>query len=124
MTIETEQSTVETETAPSTEVTLSAGAAEKVSSLLAQEGRDDLALRIAVQPGGCSGLRYQLFFDERSLDGDQIFEFGGVNVVVDRMSLPYLGGATIDFVDTIEKQGFTIDNPMATGSCACGDSFH
>ncbi len=122
MTIETEQSTVET--APSTEVTLSAGAAEKVGSLLAQEGRDDLALRIAVQPGGCSGLRYQLFFDERSLDGDQIFEFGGVNVVVDRMSLPYLGGATIDFVDTIEKQGFTIDNPMATGSCACGDSFH
>ena len=122
MTIETEQSTVAT--TPSTEVTLSAGAAEKVSSLLAQEGRDDLALRIAVQPGGCSGLRYQLFFDERSLDGDQIFEFGGVNVVVDRMSLPYLGGATIDFVDTIEKQGFTIDNPMATGSCACGDSFH
>ncbi|GAA3535769.1 iron-sulfur cluster assembly accessory protein [Aeromicrobium panaciterrae] len=122
MTIETEQSTVEA--TPDTGVTLSAGAADKVSSLLAQEGRDDLALRIAVQPGGCSGLRYQLFFDERSLDGDQIFEFGGVNVVVDRMSLPYLGGATIDFVDTIEKQGFTIDNPMATGSCACGDSFH
>ena len=106
------------------EVTLSDGAAEKVSSLLAQEGRDDLALRIAVQPGGCSGLRYQLFFDERSLDGDQIFEFGGVNVVIDRMSAPYLAGATIDFVDTIEKQGFTIDNPMAAGSCACGDSFH
>jgi iron-sulfur cluster assembly accessory protein len=122
MTIETEQSTVET--TPDTGVTLSAGAADKVSSLLAQEGRDDLALRIAVQPGGCSGLRYQLFFDERSLDGDQIFEFGGVNVVVDRMSLPYLGGATIDFVDTIEKQGFTIDNPNAGGSCACGDSFH
>lgn len=121
MTIETEQSV---ETTPETGVTLSAGAADKVSSLLAQEGRDDLALRIAVQPGGCSGLRYQLFFDERSLDGDQIFEFDGVKVVVDRMSLPYLGGATIDFVDTIEKQGFTIDNPMATGSCACGDSFH
>jgi len=123
MTVETEQTTVETEQTDAG-VTLSAGAAEKVGSLLAQEGRDDLALRIAVQPGGCSGLRYQLFFDERSLDGDQIFEFGGVNVVVDRMSLPYLGGATIDFVDTIEKQGFTIDNPMATGSCACGDSFH
>jgi iron-sulfur cluster assembly accessory protein len=122
MTVETEQATVETEQTAG--VTLSAGAADKVGSLLAQEGRDDLALRIAVQPGGCSGLRYQLFFDERSLDGDQIFEFNGVNVVVDRMSLPYLGGATIDFVDTIEKQGFTIDNPMATGSCACGDSFH
>ena len=98
-------------------------AASKVRSLLEQEGRDDLALRIAVQPGGCSGLRYQLFFDERSLDGDQVFEFGGVNVVVDRMSLPYLGGASIDFVDTIEKQGFTIDNPNAQSSCACGDSF-
>ena len=111
-------------TAPAEGVTLSANAADKVRSLLAQEGRDDLALRIAVQPGGCSGLRYQLFFDERTLDGDEVRDFDGVNVVVDRMSLPYLGGATIDFVDTIEKQGFTIDNPMATGSCACGDSFH
>src|SRR5689334_23226540 len=109
---------------PADGITLSPGAASKVKSLLDQEGRDDLALRIAVQPGGCSGLRYQLFFDERSLDGDEIREFDGVNVVVDRMSLPYLHGASIDFVDTIEKQGFTIDNPMATGSCACGDSFH
>ncbi|MDQ6688288.1 MAG: iron-sulfur cluster insertion protein ErpA [Actinomycetota bacterium] len=99
-------------------------AAAKVRSLLVQEGRDDLQLRIAVQPGGCSGLRYQLFFDERTLDGDQVTDFDGVAVVVDRMSVPYLSGATIDFVDSIEKQGFTIDNPNATGSCACGDSFH
>ena len=99
-------------------------AAVKVRTLLDQEGRDDLALRVAVQPGGCSGLRYQLFFDERSLDGDVVKAFGPVNVVTDRMSAPYLSGATIDFVDTIEKQGFTIDNPNATGSCACGDSFH
>ena len=105
-------------------VTLSDGAATKVKGLLQQEGREDLALRIAVQPGGCSGLRYQLFFDERTLDGDEIRDFDGVNVVVDRMSAPYLNGATIDFVDTIEKQGFTIDNPNAGGSCACGDSFH
>ncbi len=105
-------------------VVLTDGAAAKVKSLLDQEGRDDLALRVAVQPGGCSGLRYQLFFDERQLDGDQVIDFSGVNVVVDRMSAPYLGGATIDFVDTIERQGFTIDNPNATGSCACGDSFH
>ena len=98
-------------------------AASKVKSLLEQEGRDDLSLRISVQPGGCSGLRYQLFFDERSLDGDVVKDFGGVKVVTDRMSAPYLGGASIDFVDTIEKQGFTIDNPNATGSCACGDSF-
>ncbi|MDM4763977.1 iron-sulfur cluster assembly accessory protein [Galbitalea sp. SE-J8] len=100
-------------------------AAAKVRSLLVQEGRDDLRLRLAVQPGGCSGLIYQLYFDERELDGDAIREFGdGVEVVVDPMSVPYLDGATIDFEDTIQKQGFTIDNPNATGSCACGDSFH
>jgi iron-sulfur cluster assembly accessory protein len=99
-------------------------AAAKVKALLDSEGRDDLALRVAVQPGGCSGLRYQLFFDERSLDGDVVKTYGGVNVVTDRMSAPYLLGATIDFVDTIEKQGFTIDNPNATSSCACGDSFN
>jgi iron-sulfur cluster assembly accessory protein len=99
-------------------------AATKVASLLAQEGRDDLKLRVAVQPGGCSGLRYQLYFDEREIDGDVVSEFGDVRVVTDKMSSPYLTGATIDFVDTIEKQGFTIENPNATGSCACGDSFH
>ena len=99
-------------------------AAAKVSGLLAHEGRDDLRLRIAVQPGGCSGLRYQLYFDERQIDGDVVTDFGGVQVVTDKMSAPYLGGATIDFFDTIEKQGFTIDNPNATGSCAFGDSFH
>lgn len=105
-------------------VLLTDHAASKVKALLDQEGRDDLALRVSVQPGGCSGLRYQLFFDERHLDGDTVRDFNGVDVVVDRMSTPYLSGATIDFVDTIEKQGFTIDNPNATGSCACGDSFH
>ena len=105
-------------------VVLSETAAVKVKNLLEQEGRDDLALRIAVQPGGCSGMRYQLFIDERTLEGDTFNDFDGVKVVVDRMSVPYLTGATIDFVDTIEKQGFTIDNPNAQGSCACGDSFH
>ena len=113
-----------TETTTQQGVQLTDAAATKVKSLLEQEGRDDLALRIAVQPGGCSGLRYQLFFDERSLDGDEFLDFGGVKVVVDRMSGPYLSGASIDFVDTIEKQGFTIDNPQAKGSCACGESFH
>ena len=76
-----------------------------------------------MQPGGCSGLQYQLFFDERSLDGDLALDIKGVPLVVDRMSAPYLGGATIDFTDTIEQQGFTIDNPNATGGCACGNSF-
>ncbi|OKL54225.1 iron-sulfur cluster insertion protein ErpA [Bowdeniella nasicola] len=109
---------------PTHEVELTATAADKVRSLLEQEGRDDLRLRVAVQPGGCSGLIYQLYFDERLLDGDAVRDFDGVEVVVDKMSVPYLAGATIDFADSIEKQGFTIDNPNAAGSCACGESFH
>jgi iron-sulfur cluster assembly accessory protein len=113
-----------TETSTTEGVVLTDAAATKVKVLLEAEGREDLTLRIAVQPGGCSGLRYQLFFDDRNLDGDVTRDFGGVGVVTDRMSAPYLSGATIDFVDTIEKQGFTIDNPNAGGSCACGDSFH
>lgn len=104
-------------------VVMTDAAASKAKALLDQEGRDDLALRIAVQPGGCAGLRYQLFFDDRSLDGDLVVDFAGVALAVDRMSAPYVEGASIDFVDTIEKQGFTIDNPNAQGSCACGDSF-
>ncbi|MGH3446548.1 MAG: HesB/IscA family protein [Nocardioidaceae bacterium] len=124
MTEQLESPTAPESTAPAEGVTLTDTAASKVKALLDQEGRDDLRLRISVQPGGCSGLRYQLFFDERNLDGDTVRDFSGVAVVVDRMSVPYLQGATIDFVDTIEKQGFTIDNPTATGSCACGDSFH
>lgn len=109
--------------APAQQVQLSEAAATKVRTLLEQEGRDDLRLRIAVQPGGCSGLQYQLFFDERVLDGDVEIRPHDVPVVVDRMSAPYLGGATVDFTDTIEQQGFTIDNPNAGGGCACGNSF-
>lgn len=104
-------------------VQLSDAAAAKVKSLIDQEGRDDLRLRVAVQPGGCSGLIYQLFFDERLMDDDLVRDFEGVEVVVDKMSTPYLDGAMVDFEDTIQKQGFTIDNPNAEGSCACGDSF-
>ena len=123
----TETTTTETTSTAGTEtghgVVLTDVAAEKVASLLQQEGRDDLRLRIGVQPGGCSGLIYQLYFDERTLDGDLTVDYGGVEVVVDRMSAPYLQGASIDFADTIEKQGFTIDNPNSGSSCACGDSF-
>ena len=114
----------QTEATTATGIVLTGVAASKVSALLAQEGRDDLNLRVAVQPGGCSGLKYQLYFDDRNMDGDIVREFGAVKVITDKMSDPYLAGATIDFVDTIEKQGFTIDNPNAAGSCACGDSFN
>jgi len=109
--------------APAGNVSLTDTAALKVRALLEQEGRDDLRLRVAVQPGGCSGLQYQLFFDERTLDGDVDIDAADVPIVVDRMSAPYLVGATIDFTDTIEQQGFTIDNPNASGGCACGNSF-
>lgn len=119
------ETTTETEAElPTHEVALTDVAAGKVRSLLEQEGRTDLRLRVAVQPGGCSGLIYQLYFDERMLDGDAVRDFDGVEVIVDKMSVPYLIGASIDFEDTISKQGFTIDNPNAGGSCACGDSFH
>ncbi|WP_018024577.1 iron-sulfur cluster insertion protein ErpA [Corynebacterium ulceribovis] len=111
-------------TAQTSGVTMTDAAAAKAKALLEQEGETDLALRIAVQPGGCAGLRYQLYFDDRSLDGDVVTEFSGVKLVVDRMSAPYLMGAKIDFADTIQQQGFTIDNPNAGGSCACGDSFN
>ena len=120
----TETTTASSEAPILTSIALTDVAAAKVAALLAQEGRDDLYLRVAVQPGGCSGLRYQLYFDDRNQEGDIAREFGAVKVVVDKMSDPYLMGATIDFVDTIEKQGFTIDNPQAQGSCACGDSFN
>ncbi|MEU3623981.1 iron-sulfur cluster insertion protein ErpA [Amycolatopsis coloradensis] len=125
MTTAEQAAAAQAETAVETHgVTLTDAAAVKAKALLEQEGRDDMHLRIAVQPGGCAGLRYQLFFDERTLDGDLFRDFDGLRVAVDRMSAPYVSRAVIDFVDSIEKQGFTIDNPDATGSCACGDSFH
>lgn len=105
-------------------IALTEAAAAKVKDLVAGQAEEGLALRISVAPGGCSGLRYQLSLDDRELEGDVASDFFGVQVVTDRMSAPYLVGATIDFVDTIEAQGFTIDNPNAQGSCACGDSFH
>jgi iron-sulfur cluster assembly accessory protein len=105
-------------------VTLTETAADKVKELLVQEGRTDIALRVAVQPGGCSGLRYAMYLDDELAEGDVSAEQFGVKVVVDRMSVPYLSEAKIDFVDSLEQSGFTIDNPVATGSCACGHSFH
>ena len=80
-------------------------------------------LRLSVQPGGCSGLRYQTYFDYETKDGDTVYPYNGFDIRVDKMSTPYLDGSTMDYVETIEKIGFTIDNPNAGGSCACGDSF-
>lgn len=105
-------------------VLLSRQAADKARNLLANEGRTDLRLRVQVSPGGCSGLIYGLYFDDRVLGGDAITDHDGLEIIIDKMSAPYLVGASIDFEDSIAKQGFQINNPNAGGSCACGDSFH
>ena len=105
-------------------------AAAKVAELLARETAanpaehegKEYALRVAVQPGGCAGLRYALYFDDRKMDDDTIETVSGVEIRVDKMSTPYMRGATIDYVDSLQQSGFTIDNPNAKGSCACGDS--
>lgn len=108
-----------------TGIRLTDAAAAKVKELLQRENPEGtLALRVAVQPGGCSGLRYSLYFDDQIKDNDQTAEFEGVKVVVDKMSTPYLTGAEVDYVDTLQQSGFTINNPNAQSSCACGDSFN
>ena len=105
-------------------IQLTETAAGKVKELLEEEGRADIALRVAVQPGGCSGLRYAMYLDDQLSDKDVAEEQFGVKLVIDKMSVPYLSEATIDFVDSLEASGFTIDNPAAQSSCACGHSFH
>ena len=104
-------------------ITLTDTAAEKVRGFLADaEDTDDVALRVAVQAGGCAGFRYALFFDDRALEGDHVEVQHGITVRIDPMSAPYLQGATIDWKESLEASGFAIDNPNASGSCACGDS--
>jgi iron-sulfur cluster assembly accessory protein len=109
-----------TETAPLLSVT--PAAAEKIQQLMAEE-TDVSVLRVAIQGGGCSGFQYGLGFDRAAVEGDHEFEAHGVQVVVDPFSAPYLQGAEIDFVDTIEQSGFAINNPQAVSSCGCGHSF-
>ena len=104
-------------------ITLSDTAIEKVGELLAQEGNDELALRVAVRPGGCSGYSYEMFFDSEFADDDIQTEFGAVKVVVDPASAPLLTGATLDYKDGLQGAGFSINNPNAQRSCGCGQSF-
>ena len=106
-------------------MTLTPAAVEKAIEFLAEEPDEGLRLRVKIQPGGCGGLRYALFFDERSIDGDQMTRYGDLDVVVDPESLTYLDGATVDFVDNrLLGAGFVLDIPKAQGMCACGGSFH
>jgi iron-sulfur cluster insertion protein len=99
-------------------------AATKIQELLAEEGKADSGLRVFVQGGGCSGFQYGLMIEEGVGVGDQLFESNGVKLYVDPVSLSYLKGAEVDFVDTITGGGFTIKNPNATSTCGCGSSFN
>ena len=107
----------------STVFTLSDAAADKVRSLIEAEGNPELVLRVAVRPGGCSGLSYEMFFDTDVAADDVRSEYDGVTVVIDPASAPHLGGASLDFNDGLQGAGFSINNPNATRSCGCGQSF-
>jgi iron-sulfur cluster assembly protein len=104
-------------------IELTPNAAEKVHELIQRDGRDGYALRLKVVGGGCSGLQYQLMFDDQVGEWDQAFDSQGVNVVVDSKSAVYLVGTTVDYVDDLNASGFKIDNPNATETCGCGQSF-
>ncbi len=104
-------------------VTLSDAAAVKVGELLAQEGNPELALRVAVRPGGCSGYSYEMFFDSEIADDDVVRSFGDVKIVVDPESAELLKGSTLDYKDGLQGAGFHISNPNATRTCGCGSSF-
>ena len=104
-------------------ITLTESAAKKVKQLLADEGADDLALRVAVRPGGCSGFSYEMFFDGDIATDDQTATFGEVKVVVDPASSQLLVGASLDYQDGLQEAGFKINNPNATRTCGCSNSF-
>jgi iron-sulfur cluster assembly accessory protein len=104
-------------------ITLTDGAVAKVTDLLAQEGNDALALRVAVRPGGCSGYSYEMFFDSELYDDDVVTTQGAVKVVVDSASAELLKGSSLEYTDGLQGAGFNISNPNATRTCGCGSSF-
>ncbi|HVC70310.1 MAG TPA: iron-sulfur cluster insertion protein ErpA [Acidimicrobiales bacterium] len=106
-------------------ITLSDEAVAKVTDLLAQEGNDALALRVAVRPGGCSGYSYEMFFDSETASDDIVREFGEVKVkvVVDAASAELLSGSVLEYSDGLQGAGFHISNPNAQRTCGCGSSF-
>jgi iron-sulfur cluster assembly protein/iron-sulfur cluster insertion protein len=104
-------------------ITVTESAAKKVKELVEAEGNSELALRVAVRPGGCSGFSYEMFFDSDFAADDQKADFDGVKVVVDSASLQYLGGASLDYKEGLMGAGFSINNPNTTRTCGCGNSF-
>jgi iron-sulfur cluster assembly accessory protein len=104
-------------------INISPTAASKITELLAEENKEGSGLRVFVQGGGCSGFQYGLMIEEAGTDADQVFESNGVRLYVDPISVRYLGGAQVDFLDTVTGGGFTIKNPSAVSTCGCGQSF-
>ena len=104
-------------------INISLTAASKITELLAEENKEGSGLRVFVQGGGCSGFQYGLMIEEAGSDADQVFESNGVKLYVEPISIRYLGGAEVDFVDTVTGGGFTIKNPNAVSTCGCGQSF-
>jgi len=104
-------------------IALSSEAVAKVAALLAEEGDQDLGLRVAVRPGGCSGFSYEMFFDSDESPDDHVTKVGLVTVRVDAASAAHLSGATLNYSDGLQGAGFSIDNPSAQSSCGCGKSF-
>ncbi len=104
-------------------ITLTDTAAVKVKELLDAEGEPEMALRVAVRPGGCSGFSYEMFFDADIANDDQQADYSGVKVVVDPSSAQLLVGATLDYKDGLQEAGFSINNPNASRTCGCGNSF-
>jgi len=119
----TETSTETATTAQPQVIGLSEAANQKVGELLTMEGNPELALRIAVRPGGCSGYSYEMFFDSEIAPDDIRSSYGQVRVVVDPASAQLLTGATLEYKDGLQGAGFSIDNPNAQRSCGCGQSF-
>ena len=104
-------------------ITLTDTARDKVKELIEAEGNPELFLRVAVRPGGCSGLSYEMFFDSDKAADDQEADYDGVKVVTDPSSMQYLTGATLNYKDGLQGAGFAIDNPNVSRSCGCGQSF-
>jgi iron-sulfur cluster insertion protein len=123
MQTETTTRTPEVPAFTETIITVTEAAAGKIRELLSEEGKTESGLRVFVQGGGCSGFQYGLMIEESGGVGDQQFESNGVRLFVDPVSISYLKGAEVDFVDTITGGGFTIKNPNAVSTCGCGSSF-
>ena len=108
---------------PNAAITLTDNAAGKIKELLGgQEGSEEQALRVAVRGGGCSGFQYALAFD-RAKEDDHVFEADGVSVVVDKVSMQFVFGSEVDYVDGLQGAGFTVNNPNVVAACGCGSSF-